>query len=52
MQKMKKKHEILKIARRMALALVLLIAVLLISRAVAMRVVYERAVKNNAVSQL
>ena len=38
MQKMKKKHEILKIARRMALALVL--------------VVYERAVKNNAVSQL
>ncbi len=36
----------------MALALVLLIAVLLISRAVAMRVVYERAVKNNAVSQL
>ena len=52
MQKMEKKRKILKIVRRAALALVLLAAVLLISRAVAMRVVYDRAVRNNAVSQL
>lgn len=52
LQKMETKRKILRGVRRTALALILLAAVLLISRAVAMRTVYDRAVKNNAVSQL